>query len=77
MEYNGIETNVIKSFLKEFNKQYVTGRMIEMYKQDNTNKLLDGLKLQFTPKNQAYGIWMIIKANIENLGANDLNDKLE
>ena len=72
LAYNGIESDVVKQFLKEFNRKYVTGRMIEMYKNDQNGQLLDQLRLEFSKPNQVYGIWMVIKSNIQSLGGDNL-----
>ena len=64
--HNGFENKVIKPFLIEFSQKYINGKMLKQIKQDMS--LLKQLQSQFTMKNQAFGIWMVIKAHIETIG---------
>ena len=62
---NGMSKDKINSFLKEFETQFVTGKMLIQLKNNDT--LLKSLQFQFTKENQAFGIWMIIGTAINNI----------
>ena len=57
---------MIKSFLFEFSTKYVTGAMLMQLKKDED--MIDKLMEKFSEKNQAFGIWMVVKNAIMNIG---------
>ena len=63
---NGFESLIVNSFLKEFSTKYVTGRVLKEFK--NNESLIDNMMSQFSDKNQAFGVWTVIRANIDALG---------
>ena len=38
--------------------------------QDQDDKLIDKMRLEFSKKNQAYGIWLVIQSAIVSVGDN-------
>ena len=62
---NGIDNEIIKSFLKEFSRKYVTGAMLVRFQKDE--KLLDSLQEQFSARNQAFGLWMVVKTALKGI----------
>ena len=63
---NGIENEMTKSFLTEFATKYITGPMLKQLKENK--KYIDALKAQFSDKNQAFGIWMVVESAIDSIG---------
>ena len=59
---NGMEKNMIKSFLIEFSQKCVSGVVLKHLK--SNEKLIDSMMTQFSQKNQAFGIWLVIKSAI-------------
>ena len=57
--------DVIESFLNEFEQQHITGAILQQFKMNE--KLVDQLQCKFSQKNQAFGVWMIIKTAIGSL----------
>ena len=68
---NGFDERVTKSFLKEWSQKYITGAMLSSF--NNDEKMIDSLMTQFSTKHQAFGIWMVIKACIVNVGGNEID----
>ena len=65
---NGLDNNIVKSFLKEFSQKYVTGAMLEQFY--NNPELIKGLKAEFSQKHQVFGIWMVFETSLRNIGDN-------
>lgn len=63
---NRLDSNTIESFLSEFKQQGVTGAGLKQFKMDET--LIDIIKTGFSKRNQAFGIWLVIKSAIRLLG---------
>ena len=63
---NGFNNRLISSFLKEFNDMFITGAILQQMK--NNEKLIDNMRNEFSKKNQAFGIWLVIKSLIQNIG---------
>ena len=66
LENNGIDDNKMNRFLNEFNEKHITGSMLVKFKNDENllNTFING----FTELNQTFGIWMILKSSIGNVG---------
>ena len=62
-----ISGDVIDSFLKEFETKCVSGAMLDDFGADK--HLLNDLKRDFSPQNQAFGVWMVITQSIKQLRA--------
>ena len=62
---NNINANDGQSFVKEWKKQCITGKVLSYFKRDN--KQLDELKNKFSQENQAFGIWLALKEEINSL----------
>ena len=72
---NNIDAEIIKSFINEFAKQNITGKILYQLKNDsNLEKSIQILKSQFANHNQTFGIWYAIQPAIESLGENDYCD---
>ena len=56
----------IKIFLKEFNKKCINGAMLDIFKNDRN--ILNQLISDTNKDNAPFGIWLIIKTIISNLG---------
>ena len=66
---NGFEEDNVKSFLKEFSKMNIVGGTLHVLKHgNNIDKKFNGLRSEFSHKNQALGIWMVVQSCIENVG---------
>ena len=68
---NGLTVKEAKSFLKEFSSKRITGGTLYIFKNNDEkrfNESINQLKSEFSYENQAFGIWIVIKASIENLG---------
>ena len=63
---NGINNKIIKRFLIEFSKKCITGSMLKQFKNNET--LIDSLIKQFSIDNQAFGIWLVLRASILGIG---------
>ena len=60
-----ISSNDIDIFLKEFSTKCVSGAMLDDFANDNL--LLVDLRKEFSKKNQAFGIWLVVKNSIQEL----------
>ena len=62
----------IKTFLKEFSTKEINGTIIDKLKSDMNNasddNLFSQLKNEFSKENQAFGIWVVVKTCIQNIG---------
>ena len=56
---------VVDPFLQEFKTHHITGPML--LRLGNNRAMIDELKNQFTKKNQAFGIWMVLKNEIVDI----------
>ena len=65
---NGFNKQIILSFLEEFQAKYITGKLLLQLK--NQPNLIDELKKEFSQQNQAFGIWMVIRTEIQSLDQN-------
>ena len=65
---NLFDENIVKAFLNEFAQMRVSGSVLHTLKNDN-NKV-DQLRNEFSDKNQAFGIWVVVQNCIENVGQN-------
>ena len=72
---NGMSENETKSFLKEFAKKRVTGGVIQTIKNDSNDQLFNQLKSEFSQKNQAFGIWVVVKTCFKTVGQSTTNGK--
>ena len=66
---NGIDDKQIKSFLKEWKKRYITGAMLDTLK--NEPEMLNLLITKCDEKEAPFGIWLVMKIIIQNLGNQD------
>ena len=60
-----ISSDKIKSFISEFRKQAISGSVLKELRDENNLKQLQSV---FSGENQAFGIWMVIKTSVNNLG---------
>lgn len=60
------ESKTIKSFLKEFDNKFVSGSYLKEMKNDSDS--IDHFRAQFSRKNQADGIWAVVRPAIINVG---------
>ena len=63
---NKIDENVIELFLNEFEQQHITGAILQQFKMNE--RLIDQFQCKFSQKNQAFGVWIIVKNAIVSLG---------
>ena len=68
---NNFDKQIVIGFLKEFSKQYVTGKTLMQFKRNNL--LLDQFKTQFSDKNQAFTIWLVVRTAIQNIDQDSQN----
>lgn len=68
---NNFDKKVTIGFLKEFSRQYVTGKTLLQFK--TNDELLNQFKTQFSAKNQAFTIWLIVRTAIQNIGQESQN----
>ena len=65
---NGVSQDDAKNFLKEFAKMKIVGGTLHGLKTDNNS--INQFKKEFSPKNQAFGIWIVVRNCIQNVGQN-------
>ena len=65
---NGLAEDDAKYFLKEFAKMKFIGGTLHALKNDIGS--IDGFRNEFSKKNQVYGIWMVVRSCIQNIGEN-------
>ena len=66
---NGLGEDDAKHFLKEFAKMKIIGGTLHALK-NNSNIEFSTLRSEFSNKNQAIGIWMVVQSCIQNIGEN-------
>ena len=65
---NGLNEDKAKSFLKEFAKLSISGGTLHAINHNNNVNKFKEFRQEFSETNQAYGIWMVVQACIENIG---------
>ena len=63
---DGIDDTQIQMFINEFEKQYITGATLARLKNDSNE--LTSLKSQMDRKAASFGVWLVVKTAIQNLG---------
>ena len=65
---NGINRKIVKEFLIEFSSKCITGQILQSLKENP--QMIDDLRKDFTPNNQAFGLWAVVKIGIQGIGEN-------